>query len=52
MPVFFAKEQHVLIQLESEDDWLSLFNSCEGYMTLLIYYIQSLIHPILRNPLK
>ncbi len=34
MPAFFAKEQHVLIQLESYDDWLSFHNSCEGYITL------------------
>ena len=32
MPVFFAKEQHVLIQLESDDDWLSFYNSCDGYI--------------------
>ena len=32
MPVFFAKEQHVLIQLESDDDWQSVYNSCEGYI--------------------
>jgi hypothetical protein len=33
MPVFFEKEQHVLIQLEREDDWLAFFSLCEGYVT-------------------
>jgi hypothetical protein len=33
MPVFHEKEQHVLIQLESDDDWLSFFNICEGFIT-------------------
>lgn len=33
MPVFFRKEQHVLIQLETFDDWSSFYNSCEGYIT-------------------
>jgi len=33
MPVFFAKGQHVLIQLESDDDWMSFYNSCDGYIT-------------------
>ena len=33
MPVFFAKEQHVLIQLETDDDWQSFFQNCEGYIT-------------------
>lgn len=32
MAVFFEKEQHVLIQLESDEDWLAFFNSCEGYI--------------------
>jgi len=33
MPVFFEKEQHVLIQLESDDDWQGFYNSCDGYIT-------------------
>ena len=33
MPAFFEKEQHVLIQLDSDDDWLSFYHSCEGYIT-------------------
>ena len=33
MPVFFEKEQHVLIQLESDDDWQRFNDSCEGYIT-------------------
>lgn len=34
MPVFFKKEKHVLIQIESDEDWQSFYNSCEGYTTL------------------
>ncbi|MDL1983555.1 MAG: hypothetical protein LWX54_05100 [Deltaproteobacteria bacterium] len=49
MPVFFAKEQHVLIQLETEDDWLSFFNSCEGYITLRDF---RLIHEYLNQSAK
>ena len=30
MATFFDKEKHVLIQLESDDDWHSFFNNCEG----------------------
>lgn len=33
MPVFFEKETHVMIQLESDQDWVSFQNSCEGYLT-------------------
>ncbi len=33
MPVFLEKEQHTLIQLESDDDWESLYGICEGYIT-------------------
>ena len=49
MPVFFAKEQHVLIQLESDDDWLSFYNSCEGYITLRDF---QLIHEYLKQSAK
>jgi hypothetical protein len=33
VPVFFEKEQHVLIQLENDNDWLAFNNLCEGYIT-------------------
>lgn len=33
MPVFLENEQHVLIQLESDSDWESLYHICEGYIT-------------------
>ena len=33
MATFFDKQKHVLIQLESYDDWLSFFNNCEGFIT-------------------
>jgi hypothetical protein len=33
MPVFFEKEQNILIQLESDDDWQSFYASCDGYIT-------------------
>lgn len=33
MAVFFEKEQHVLIQLESDDDWQAFYNICEGFIT-------------------
>jgi hypothetical protein len=39
MPVFFEKEQHVLIQLESDADWQSFFSSCEGYITSRDYQL-------------
>jgi hypothetical protein len=39
MPVFFEKEQHVLIQLLSDADWQSFYNSCEGYITLRDYQL-------------
>ncbi len=33
MAVYFAKEKHVLIQLEGNDDWRAFFDLCEGYIT-------------------
>lgn len=33
MPVFNEKEQHVFIQLETDEDWQRFYNCCEGYMT-------------------
>lgn len=33
MPTSFDNQQHVLIQLESSDDWLSFFSACEGFLT-------------------
>jgi hypothetical protein len=49
MPIFFEKEQHVVIQLASDDDWLSFYNSCEGYITLRDYH---LIHEYLKSSSK
>ncbi|MEA3415458.1 MAG: hypothetical protein U9R02_04765 [Thermodesulfobacteriota bacterium] len=49
MPVFFEKEQHVLIQLESDDDWQSFYNSCEGYITPRDF---QLIHDYLKQTAK
>ena len=49
MPVFFEKEQHVLIQLESNDDWQSFYNSCEGYITQQDF---QLIHDYLKQTAK
>ncbi len=34
MAVFFKKEQHVLIQLENDDDWQAFYDNSEGYITL------------------
>lgn len=39
MPVFFEKEQHVLIHLESDSDWQSFCDTCEGYITPRDYQI-------------
>ncbi len=39
MSVFFEKEQHVLIQLASDEDWLAFYKSCEGYITLRDYQL-------------
>jgi len=33
MAVFFEKEQHVLIQLDNDDDWQAFSNTCEGFIT-------------------
>lgn len=49
MPTFFEKEQHVLIQLDSEDDWLGFYSSCEGYITPQAY---RLIHDYLKDTAK
>ncbi|MCK4346980.1 MAG: hypothetical protein KAW47_00035, partial [Thermoplasmatales archaeon] len=49
MPVFFEKEQHVLIQLDSNDDWQSFYNSCEGYITPQDF---QLIHDYLKQTAK
>jgi hypothetical protein len=46
MPVFFEKEQHVLIQLESDGDWWSFYNCCEGYINLNAF---GLIHEYLKG---
>jgi hypothetical protein len=33
MPVFYKKEQHILIQIDSDEDWLSFLRICDGYIT-------------------
>ncbi len=32
MPVFFKKSNHVLIQTDSDEDWGSFFDCCDGYL--------------------
>ncbi len=49
MPVFLEKEQNVLIQLASDDDWMSFYNICEGYITLRDF---RLIHEYLKQSAK
>lgn len=49
MPVFFEKEQYILIQLESDADWLSFYDGCEGYITPQAY---QLIHDYLNQSAK
>ena len=49
MPVFFKKDQHVLIQLESDKDWLSFCDTCEGYITPRDF---QLIHNYLKGTAK
>lgn len=49
MPVFFEKEQHVLIQLEDAADWLAFHHSCEGYITQRDF---QLIHDYLNGVAK
>jgi len=49
MPVFFEKEQHILIQFESDDDWLAFYNICEGYITQRDF---QLIHGYLKGTAK
>ena len=33
MPVFFKKSNHILVQINSEKDWKSFFDCCDGYLT-------------------
>jgi hypothetical protein len=33
MPLYFDKQEHVFIHLQSDDDWLAFYNNCEGYIT-------------------
>jgi hypothetical protein len=33
MPVFFKKSNHILIQIESDDDWKDFLVCCHGYLT-------------------
>lgn len=49
MPVFFGKDQNVLVQIESDDDWMSFFNICEGYITQQDF---NLIHDYLKQSAK
>ena len=49
MPIFNKKEQHVLIQLESDADWQILYDICESYMTR---YDFKLINEYLKNVVK
>jgi len=39
MPVFFEKEQHILIQLEDDADWQSFYGICDGYITQRDYQL-------------
>jgi hypothetical protein len=32
MPVFYKKDDHILIQTDSCEDWRSFFNCCDGYL--------------------
>lgn len=32
MPIFFKKSKHVLIQLESDNDWGYFYDVCDGYL--------------------
>jgi len=32
MPVFYKKDDHILIQTDSYEDWRSFFNCCDGYL--------------------
>jgi len=32
MPVFYKKDAHILIQVESDEDWKCFFNCCDGYL--------------------
>ena len=48
MPGFFEK-QHLLIQIESDSDWLKFHKSCEGFITLRDY---QLIYEYLKESAK
>ncbi len=49
MPVFHEKQQHVVIQLETDEDWLSFYNICEGFISQRDY---QLIHDYLKESAK
>ena len=33
MPVYFKNDPHVLIHIEAAEDWNSLYECCDGYLT-------------------
>jgi len=33
MPTYFKKSDHILIQLQTNADWISFFECCDGYLT-------------------
>jgi hypothetical protein len=33
MPVFYEKQQHVVIQLETNEDWGKFYRICEGFLS-------------------
>ncbi|MDA8136508.1 MAG: hypothetical protein M0T82_17960 [Desulfobacteraceae bacterium] len=33
MPVFYEKQQHVVIQLETNEDWEKFYSICEGFLS-------------------
>lgn len=49
MPIFYKKSDHVLIQIESFDDWRVFFECCDGY---LAQYDFDRLYNYLRNDVK
>jgi hypothetical protein len=46
----FEEEQHVLIQFESDNDWLKFYNNCEGYITHQAFQlIQSYLKDVVKT---
>jgi hypothetical protein len=51
MPIFYKKSNHVLIQLESDDDWEYFLESCDGYLNdnhfkMLYVYLKGIVKTI------